>query len=826
MLISGIDTDNVSSVQLNDSYYSSYNVDDDISAIFSESDKLIAGQPSRVYEGGRDTRQIAEMLPSSSKIIVGDDGFLYAGNAQQVHQVLPAKKDPIWQNGSSHGNNDKFQIERGYLYLVDSESHGAYGSRDNIVMTHVYSGEVTRLLSGADNWHELRVRIADWRLSDDILFFTGFNQANSRMVWGEVDTYAMRQGKPESEYLTLRESDSNADDADDIRDMEILPRPQPPENEGGRPRINEFVTDIENIHNASVEFSKWMNTQSVFENSRTFNAETYEEVDALHVWFGRNLHLIYDLNPQDPETVHPLEWSTKYTLQFDENILDLDGFRLGDTNAPREQSFTTRPEFGWYLASGSHFIEGITDGSVAKLRTPEYNHDEKHALLSEVLPEHYVYEWSSRAQDEFVVSIRNAYELSQDAVESHSYWLDSEQRVWNAQSVTHHDWDNNLYTERYISGEEIWPGYSLRELYVLPMIEGEWELKSQKYVATWVPGHWLESSTGERFYQKWDDGRNYYISIVDGEEYLQVPMRHVDPDEPSVEVIWNDDCYYRVTDDMPTRDCMAEKVDEHYLDSSNQRHYFKLHYESDAWRDINDYRPVNIDLKRWPEESNYFYYHDLSNSGTVNLIAYIDEVLGGDVIAADKEVYSQVQSDWEVRREYPEDALVPSEQWDYYTGILGVIVKHDQACVLNQQSWSAPKDLPCDSSLEGSDYWKDMLIARQERLASNHQSWVKHRVTVKPGIERRSLDVLYEVIDPDDKALISISTESYPLFDETKQSQAEWNSDHITIDWHIKGDMYNSTEIDRLRLHNKDTNETIIEQDFNLDQLIKQHINR
>ncbi|GAL09136.1 hypothetical protein JCM19233_101 [Vibrio astriarenae] len=119
-----------------------------------------------------------------------------------------------------------------------------------------------------------------------------------------------------------------------------------------------------------------------------------------------------------------------------------------------------------------------------------------------------------------------------------------------------------------------------------------------------------------------------------------------------------------------------------------------------------------------------------------------------------------------------------------------------------------------------------MLIARQERLASNHQSWVKHRVTVKPGIERRSLDVLYEVIDPDDKALISISTESYPLFDETKQSQAEWNSDHITIDWHIKGDMYNSTEIDRLRLHNKDTNETIIEQDFNLDQLIKQHINR
>ena len=112
-----------------------------------------------------------------------------------------------------------------------------------------------------------RYEIYNWRLSENVLTFSGFDTKNSKVVMGEIDTKKVRQGKEKSEYLNIDNVASAIGASAVISDIEVLTPKAPQYDTGSNPRIVKTFTNPSNLYSASIEFSKYMNNNSVSKSS-------------------------------------------------------------------------------------------------------------------------------------------------------------------------------------------------------------------------------------------------------------------------------------------------------------------------------------------------------------------------------------------------------------------------------------------------------------------------------------------------------------------------------------------------------------------------------
>lgn len=336
--------------------------------------------------------------PSPVRIIVADDGNIYgvfegfsdsydaSGNwswetTLSVYQVLPF--DPIPKAQLSLGDDGwwswmgetPFQISKGYLYyketkedvIVNSES---LGSADYIQMVNLNTRETTTILdptTASDSIYDLY----SWRLSDQELYFSALDKSVNVVKTGKIDTVKVRNGDPESEYLTLQETASALGADSSIKDISIIKPLAPEADTGSAPSI---VTDgihmnSENPYSVSVEFSKYMDRDTVADHLNIVSSDLGEGTDGviayIPVWVYKTLHLIPDLSTDTlgDSISQGFTAAQTYTLDFESGMKDSYGWDFSATGA--DETITMAPTSGWYNGDTSSADATVSSGKVA-----------------------------------------------------------------------------------------------------------------------------------------------------------------------------------------------------------------------------------------------------------------------------------------------------------------------------------------------------------------------------------------------------------------------------------------------------------------------------
>ena len=169
----------------------------------------------------------------------GDDGYVYslfvenqgywdesAGvwkdqNMVNLYKVLPYQPAPkvslkVGSNWWDALNNMDMQVSKGYVYFSEKENHpaGLYQSRSLIKIRRLSDGYTQTVLNNSSNqsgylvWDQ-RYDVYNWKLNGNTLTFSAFDTTDSTVVLGEIDTKKVRQGKPLSEYLKIKQVGSN-----------------------------------------------------------------------------------------------------------------------------------------------------------------------------------------------------------------------------------------------------------------------------------------------------------------------------------------------------------------------------------------------------------------------------------------------------------------------------------------------------------------------------------------------------------------------------------------------------------------------------------------
>jgi hypothetical protein len=287
-------------------------------------------------------------------------------NVLSVYQMLPYDGIPkvTLRLSDSWGwwdwmGDTPFQISKGYLYYTETEEVAFYGNRD-VIRTVKLSDRTPGTLLGAEGE---RYEIYSWRLSGDTLHFSALDLVTTTVVTGEIDTAGVRAGDTADEYMTITETASAIGASSAVQDIEPLVPQQAVTDTGGAPQVMEFFTSPENLYSVSMDFSKYMDRESV-EDNLTFTvtaepaamsaAAVGDEVDNMKIWIYKSLHLIPDQSDMglgDAET-DPLSAGTTYNVAVGADTLDAFGWEITGTTS---DSFTTKPDKGWY--------SGTTDDS-------------------------------------------------------------------------------------------------------------------------------------------------------------------------------------------------------------------------------------------------------------------------------------------------------------------------------------------------------------------------------------------------------------------------------------------------------------------------------
>lgn len=342
--------------------------------------------------------------PTPSRVILGDDGYIYglfhedAGYWDNIentwvsktfvnlYRILPYKSTPLFsftiegQDWWQAMNNFDVQISKGYAYYVTSDKHpqALYEDRDIIKIVRLSDGHEVSLLDESEDigqytdWGD-RYELYSWKLIDNIVYFSGFDSARSRVVTGEIDTNLVKQGQSSENYLTITDAASAFGASAEIKDMEVI-RPAEVVDQSGEPRVQKIYTDPENLYSASIEFNKYMDRDSVNDAIATTytkiidgNETTVQVPMEMKVWLHKTVHIIYDNNVSNTTTDN-LPEATKISINIDSNATDNTGWPLVATTDPvLSKEFTTVPAFGWY-GSTDIAIDEMTDGSVAKYK--------------------------------------------------------------------------------------------------------------------------------------------------------------------------------------------------------------------------------------------------------------------------------------------------------------------------------------------------------------------------------------------------------------------------------------------------------------------------
>lgn len=489
------------------------------------------------------------------RVIVADDGRLYGlfeshlwdhenqvgYTVLSVYQVLPYDGVPKLELTLSDNwfwwdwmRKTPFQVSKGYLYYVDVIDPGDYlGTRDVIKMVYLPDRTTSQILDTGD----ARYDIYNWRLSGDILYFSALDKSTTTVVSGEIDTLKVRDGRPVEEFLTIRETASAMGAVSQIRDIEILTPQQPDTDTGHAPAVQEFHTSGENLYSVSMDFTKYMNKQSV-EDNLTFVDGASNAIESMKVWIYKSLHLIPDLDGLgDSSTTTPLAFETAYTTTLGDDTKDAYGWDLADGLQGKSASFTTKPEKGWYYSEETDSaIEAISSGGVAKYAGPETAWAKETFDLGADVPDNARIEFSAKNYRWEGVNI---------VLWNKTEWADSDNNNDNWRPIVAEyrlgNWSNLDYkTERH---ENTWCWWD----------EGEGDVCRTDY---WYDSDWAHGETPKLFNGSWMCyridiyGRNmklYYSE--DGTEFIEVESFSVD--DLMNRVADNDHVFLlRVTDPM------------------------------------------------------------------------------------------------------------------------------------------------------------------------------------------------------------------------------------------------------------------------------------
>lgn len=473
-MITNLDQEAPSTVQLGDDAWWNdffYALDDSNTVIFSTTNTNNAGisfvQPKE--NGGIDPYKLDTSAFSSSRwnttprrVILADDGGIYGLFEEQVNvnetsevyanlkRILPYsaatfarfKLGSDWWNYFDNGNRN-VQISKGYAFYLEDEESRSFGTRTVIKSVRLVDGDKQEFLNQKDEsgtWTE-RYTVSNWKLSFDTLFFSAFDRSQSKMVQGELNVAAFRDGAPESEYLTITETASIVGNDNKIEDLEVLKASRPNVFTGSNPRIVQHYTNSENIYSASVEFNKYMDIDSVNDGisvTVTNDDDTITEVGALKVWLGRRLHLIFDTDiTEESLTTDSLDFGSEYKISIDVEAKDLEDFALvsglapGSTQDFIEHSFTTRPEVGPFKGSDV-IVDGITDGTILKYAAKSTNRAQAEAILADdikLLNHRVEFSTPSSMYGSISLTITDPYQINWNGV-THST-SDSDGNVWD-----------------------------------------------------------------------------------------------------------------------------------------------------------------------------------------------------------------------------------------------------------------------------------------------------------------------------------------------------------------------------------------------------------
>ncbi len=379
-MIPDLSNEQLSSVPLSSEWWGSgwYTIDDYNTVIYTSQDNLEFAQPSKHFTGGVEKRILPKYTNGQNedylqKIIAADDGMIYGvyqGSTydneaqtliytQSLRRIMPYSPDNIvtinipndYWNYWSNWNAQQIQIAEGYAYFIEEQNHTAYSKREVVGITKLDDGTTSYLFADED-WAAQRIDFESWKLVDDIIYFTGFNYANSKMVSGTIDTQKYLTGESTDQYLVLNETESSFNDSLNIADMVVV-RAVKPESSDDTSTILEYITADEDIYSGTIRFTKWMDIASLNEAISIKNIDEATSADPMLLSLSNVVHVLYNTADSSAgETSQPLVYDTSYRITVDATkARDIDGISLENVNLSHD--FNTRVESGYFASQVS-----------------------------------------------------------------------------------------------------------------------------------------------------------------------------------------------------------------------------------------------------------------------------------------------------------------------------------------------------------------------------------------------------------------------------------------------------------------------------------------
>ena len=463
--------------------------------------------------------------PTPRRVILADDGRLYGvfeggrdsynpntlqwtwTQTLKVFQILPFDAVPkveldLGSDWWSWMQSTPFQIANGYMYFTDDISVPGFNKADVIKMVNLDTREVTTVLNPIESYSPVtigsRYTLYNWRLSDEILYFSALKLNNNTVVLGEIDTREIAGASSSADYLTIQETASAAGAASSVQDIEVIAA-SAPVDDAQAPSVDEVFTDSENMFSISIDFSEPMDHDSVESNLTLTSSDTDEGnngvVPYLPLWIGSTLHLVPDL--QDSETdVAPTDWNAGLALLYPTTIpmtfsqtYTLDGFTTSMTDlfaspltvpvfSSAENVLTLRPENGWYSSTLAQSPPtAVADADILKFAARFDQYNWKNYTLHADLPVNFRVQFSAINFGWDGVQLAVFDQENADARGTDDWWSDSmiklrlgnwtemnymTQRFWDAGNNHYYGTNNawlNTETRNVFDGK--WKSYRL-----------------------------------------------------------------------------------------------------------------------------------------------------------------------------------------------------------------------------------------------------------------------------------------------------------------------------------------------------------------------------
>ncbi len=440
----------------------------------------------------------------------------------------------------------------GYAYHLETESdfQAIYGKRTVVKATKLSDGSVITMLGG--NWTASRYSIDNWKLVGNKLHFSGFDNVNSNVVTGEIDTLLLRLGKTEAEYLKVTQAGSAIGATAKINDYEVVKASAPEGFTGGNPSITKIFTNEENVYSASVEFSKYMNHESVA-NGLTVTDETNidtitnlpKSVDSMKVWLGRTLHLIFDTltptpaNPRDVNKAYPLAYGTSYKIAVSGKVMDREGIDLETSDlwpgtssmnpvAEKTATLITRPESGWFISENVRAqnipvtVTGNTTGETVTLSDGYYGRyvrptsssgEEKYFTLAtgnDLQSSNFKIEFTMQSKGQsnntFRLAIKDAKVIDWNNVDwANLPVTDTNGNEWQWVDGYYQDVNGGRWTPHWDGATEYWVDHGQNGLLDsnIAVTTSAPVLAGDDTVYTWIEGY-EQDKNGDRYISFWD----------------------------------------------------------------------------------------------------------------------------------------------------------------------------------------------------------------------------------------------------------------------------------------------------------------------------------